>query len=237
MNPIARSISLARSFATVATRFLPENRLVSVRVRLLRLAGATIERRARVIGYQAMTSPEDVFIGEDAYVNTGCLFVGGARIDIKAHAMIGPRTSLVTINHTGETLRGSAISADHRGAVRMDWNRRDDLPWRYDRSPCRSRGGLSRHARRCATCARRRKPSTTVTVAYAASGSPGRSIDVRPALSVVSSTTYPLASSALSARDRDRAVAELIRPRRGRVGLRECAPIIGRVAGEHHCPD
>jgi len=103
---ISRAASLARSFATVATRFLPETRLVSVRVRLLRFAGATIGARARVIGYQAMTSPEDVFIGEDAYVNTGCLFVGGARIDIKAHAMIVPRTSLVTINHTGENFEG-----------------------------------------------------------------------------------------------------------------------------------
>ena len=127
----------------------------------------------------------------------------------------------------GRELQRSAISADHRGAVRMDWNRRDDLPWRYDRSPCRSRGGLSRHARRRATCARIRKSSATVTFVYAPSGSPSRSIDVTPVLSVVSSTTYAFASGALRARDRDRIVAELIRPRRGRVGLRERVPIIG----------
>lgn len=54
-----------------------------------------------------------------------------------------------------------------------------------------------------------------------------------PALSVVSSTTYSSASSALRARDRDLAVAELIRPRRARVGLRERVPIIGCAAGEH----
>jgi len=102
MNPVTRFVSLARPFATVATRCLPENRLVSIRIRLLRFAGATIERGARVIGYQAMTNPGDVFIGEEAYVNTGCLFLGGARIEVKAHAMVGPRTNLLTINHTGE---------------------------------------------------------------------------------------------------------------------------------------
>ncbi len=102
MNQIARLVSLARPFATVATRLLPETRLISVRVRLLRFAGATIERYAKVIGYQTMTNPADVFIGEAAYVNAECLFVGGARIDIKARAMIGPRSILVTINHTGE---------------------------------------------------------------------------------------------------------------------------------------
>jgi len=108
----------------------------------------------------------------------------------------------------GRELRGSAIPADHRGAVRMGWNRRDNLPWRYDRSPCRSRGGLSRHARRRATCARIRKSCATVTFVYAPSGSPSRSIDVSPALSVVSSTTYSFASSALRAQDRDLIVAE-----------------------------
>ena len=101
MYPIAHLVSLARSFSTVATRFLPETRLISVRIRLLRFAGATIEQYAKVIGYQAMTAFEDVFIGEAAYVNTGCLFLGGASINIKHHA-IGRRTNLVTINHTGE---------------------------------------------------------------------------------------------------------------------------------------
>jgi len=102
MYSIAHLVSLARSFSTVATRFLPETRLISVRIRLLRFAGATIEQYAKVIGYQAMTAPEDVFICEADYVNTGCLFLGGASINIKHHAMIGPRTNLVTINHTGE---------------------------------------------------------------------------------------------------------------------------------------
>jgi len=109
MNQIARLASLARPFAVVATRLLPETRLISVRVRLLRFAGATIKQYAGVVGYQAMMSPEDVFIGEGAYVNTGCLFMGGAHIDIQHYAMIGPRTNFVTAIHSGEDFKEIAF--------------------------------------------------------------------------------------------------------------------------------
>ncbi len=101
MNPIARSISLARSFATVATRFLPETRLVSVRIGLLRFAGATIERYARVVGYQTIFNPEHLFIEQGAFVSAECLFLTGAKIHIGSNAMIGPRTIFATANHFG----------------------------------------------------------------------------------------------------------------------------------------
>jgi len=101
MNPIARSISLARSFATVATRFLPETRLVSVRIGLLRFAGATIERYARVVGYQTIFNPEHLFIEQGAFISAECLFLTGAKIHIGSNAMIGPRTIFATANHFG----------------------------------------------------------------------------------------------------------------------------------------
>jgi len=102
MSPIDRILSLVRPFAVVATRFLPETRLISIRVRLLKFAGVKIERYAKLFGYQAMLSPSNVSLGEGSFVNSGCLFEAGGRIDIKSFAMVGPRVIFVTINHVGE---------------------------------------------------------------------------------------------------------------------------------------
>ena len=153
MYSIAHLVSLARSFSTVATRFLPETRLISVRIRLLRFAGATIEQYAKVIGYQAMTAPEDVFICEADYVNTGCLFLGGASINIKHHAMIGPRTNLVTINHTGENyndLEFLPVTVEPYAWIGAGVN---DLSGRDHRAPRGSGGWFGRYARCSATYA------------------------------------------------------------------------------------
>jgi len=102
MNRLARLLSLARSCSSVAIRLLPETRLKSVRVRLLRFAGVRIGKDSKFIGYQVMLDLQNVVIGDGVFVSSECVFEAGGGITIGDSAMIGPRVVFLTINHFGK---------------------------------------------------------------------------------------------------------------------------------------
>lgn len=96
--------SIVSSAVVGSLRFLPVQRLVKVRARLLRLAGVNIDLRAQVYGTQTIFNPENISIA-NAFVNAECFFDGNAAIRIGHRVHIGPRVMFLTTNHVGESSR------------------------------------------------------------------------------------------------------------------------------------
>lgn len=71
---------------------------LAVRHRLLRFAGVKIGRRAVVMAGCDFLQGQ-IAIGDDAFLNRGCLIDGAGGIAIEAHVRIGHRTMLITSTH------------------------------------------------------------------------------------------------------------------------------------------
>ncbi len=91
-----------------------------------------------------------IFVGEHVFVNRDCLFVDLGGITLEDHVLVGPRASLISVNHVEQpTHRRDLVLKQVIVKKRsLDWIGIDSVAWSDDWRKCHRSGRGGGHKRR-----------------------------------------------------------------------------------------